>query len=245
MTTDPERIPRPDDEPAVPAALGDSLAQAARRAGFSAAADDAPITGHVLLGAMGGIRGIVEAVLPGLVFVVLYTLTLDLVLSIAAPVLLGVVFVIARLLQRQAVTPALGGLAGIAISAILALITGRAEDFYVTGFLTNAAYALAFLVSAVIGWPLIGLAVGFLMSDGVAWRGDRVKRRVLTTLTYCWAGLFLLRLAVELPLYYSGNIAWLGAMKLLMGIPLYAPLLVVSWLVVRSLYREPATPHLD
>ncbi|RNE66599.1 DUF3159 domain-containing protein [Cryobacterium tepidiphilum] len=245
MSTEPERVPQPDEQPAVPTALGDSLAQAARRAGFGAATDTEPITGHVLLGAMGGIRGIVEAVLPGLVFVVLYTLTRDLVLSLAAPVALGVLFVLARLLQRQPVTPALGGLAGIGISAVLSLITGRAEDFYVTGFLTNAAYALAFLVSAVVGWPLIGLAVGFLMGDGVAWRGDPVKRRVLTILTYCWAGLFLLRLAVELPLYFSGNIAWLGAMKLLMGIPLYAPLLVVSWLVVRSLYRERVTPRVD
>ena len=81
------------------------------------------------------------------------------------------------------------------------------------------------------------------MGDGVAWRGDPAKRRVLTILTYCWAGLFLLRLAVELPLYFSGNIVWLGAMKLLMGIPLYAPLLVVSWLVVRSLYRDSRTPR--
>lgn len=250
MTTDPEKSPRPDDDraagnPVVPSAFGDSLAEAARRAGFGAAADSEPITGHVLLRAMGGIRGIVEAVLPGLVFVVLYTLSRDLVLSLGAPVALGVLFAMARLVQRQPVTPALGGLAGIAISAVLALLTGRAEDFYITGFLTNAGYALAFFVSAVIGWPLVGLAVGFLMGDGVAWRDDRVKRRVLTVLTYCWAGLFLLRLAVELPLYFSGNIAWLGAMKLIMGIPLYAPLLVVSWLAVRSLYREPATARVD
>lgn len=241
MTPDPERdaVPAANTTDAPGAgALGESLAQAARRAGFGAAADSEPITGHVLLGAMGGIRGIIEAVVPGLVFVVLYTITGDLVLSLAAPVALGVVFVIARLVQRQPVTPALGGLAGIAISAVLALVTGRAEDFYITGFLTNGAYFLALLVSALVGWPLIGLAVGFLMGDGVAWRDERVKRRVLSVLTYCWAGLFLLRLAVELPLYFSGNIAWLGAMKLLMGIPLYAPLLVVSWLVVRSLYGE-------
>jgi hypothetical protein len=245
MTNEPERAPRPEEDPAAPPALAEGLAQAARRAGFGAATDNEPITGHVLLGAMGGIRGVIEAVLPGLVFVVLYTLTRDLVLSLAAPVALGVLFAIARLVQRQPVTPALGGLAGIAISAVLALLTGRAEDFYVTGFLTNAGYALAFLISAVVGWPLVGLAVGFLMGDGLTWRTDRVKRRVLTWLTYCWAGLFLLRLAVELPLYFSGNIGWLGAMKLLMGIPLYAPLLVVSWLVVRSLYRAPSTPRVD
>jgi hypothetical protein len=88
----------------------------------------------------------------------------------------------------------------------------------------------------------VGLAVGFLMGDGTAWRADPVKRRVLTILTLCWTGLFVLRLAVQLPLYYAGNVEWLGATRLLMGIPLYAPLLVVSWLMVRAVYRkaEPA-----
>ncbi|MFO7689239.1 MAG: DUF3159 domain-containing protein, partial [Cryobacterium sp.] len=132
---------------------------------------------------------------------------------------------------------AVGGLIVIAFSAVLALMTGKAEDFYLPGFYTNGIYAVVLIGSVFAGWPLIGVAVGFLMGDGVEWRKNPSKRRVLTWLTLCWAGLFALRLAVQLPLYFAGNVEWLGAAKLLMGIPLYAPLLVVSWLVVRSVYR--------
>ena len=78
------------------------------------------------------------------------------------------------------------------------------------------------------------------MGEGTAWRDDPSKRRVLTLLTYGWAGLFALRLVVQVPLYFAGNIEALGTTKLLMGLPLYAPLLVVSWLVVRSIYPKPA-----
>ncbi len=232
-------------QPPASGVFAQGMADAARRAGFSQAAEGEPITGHALLGAMGGVRGLVEAVLPGLVFLLTYTFTLDLIPALVAPVLIGLVFTGLRLAQRQTLSQAVGGLVGIAISAGLALLTGRAEDFYLPGFWTNGAYAAALLISVVVGWPLIGLAVGFLMGDGLAWRDDPVKRRVLTILTLCWAGLFVLRLAVQLPLYFAGNIEWLGATKLLMGVPLYAPLLVVSWLMVRAVYRAADTRRLD
>lgn len=247
----PDKARQPDAAPdasdasdsPVPAAFADGMAAAARRAGFTPAAEGEAISGHALLAAMGGIRGLVEAVLPGLVFLITYTFTrqvfpeYSLLVSLVVPVLIGVVFIVLRRISAQTVTPAVGGLAALIVSAVLALFTGRAEDFFLPGFWTNGLYGGALFISAVVGWPLIGLAVGFLMGEGIAWRSNPSRRRVLTILTLCWAGLFALRLAVQLPLYYSGNVEWLGAAKLLMGIPLYAPLLVISWLAVRTVYR--------
>jgi hypothetical protein len=230
--------------------FADSMAGAARRAGFGAATKAEPISGQALLTAMGGIRGLVEAVLPGLVFLITYSLTIDpstdvttdpigtLLPSLVAPLVIGVIFVALRAITKQTTTPALGGLVGTAISVALALFSGKPSDFFLVGLWTNAGYGAALLVSVLVRWPLIGVAVGFLMGDGVAWRLDASKRRVLTILTLCWTGLFLGRLAVQLPLYLADNVELLATTKLLMGIPLYAPLLVVSWLMVRSVYRK-------
>jgi Protein of unknown function (DUF3159) len=239
-----EPTPGANGAASVPGAFAEGMAQAARRAGFGQVVGGEAITHHVLLAAMGGIRGIVEAVLPGLVFLLTYTFTQDLVPALIAPVLIGLAFAAVRLAQKQTVTQAVGGLIGIGISAVLVLLTGKAEDFYLPGFWTNAAYAAALVISVLVRWPLIGLAVGFLMGDGTAWRADPLKRRVLTGLTLGWAGLFALRLAVQLPLYYAGNVEWLGATRLLMGIPLYAPLLVVSWLMVRAVYGKTQSAEL-
>ena len=248
--TPPDETRGPDASPSesgstAPGPFAEGMAAAARRAGFTPAGEGDPISGNALLAAMGGIRGLVEAVLPGLVFLVTYTFTRQLfpeqslVLSLIVPVLIGVVFILLRRMSRQSATPAVGGLLALVVSAVLALFTGRAEDFFLPGFWTNGLYGGALLISALVGWPLIGVAVGFLMGEGTSWRSHRSKRRVLTLLTVGWAGLFALRLAVQLPLYYSGNVELLGSAKLLMGIPLYAPLLVISWLMVRSVYRAP------
>lgn len=185
---------------------------------------------------MGGWRGVLESVLPGLAFVILFTVTQDLALSLAISVGAAALFTVVRLVQRSPVSAALGGLIAAAAAAALALWTGRGQDNFVPGLITNAVYGTAFLVSALIGWSIIGLAVGFLMNEGTAWRADNRKRRVFFWLAIAWAGLFYLRLAVQLPFYFSGDVTTLGTLKLVMGLPLFAPLVAVTWLAVRAVY---------
>jgi len=43
---------------------------------------------------------------------------------------------------------------------------------------------------------------------------------------------------VQLPLYFAGDVTTLGTLKLVMGLPLFAPLIAVTWLAVRALYRR-------
>jgi len=42
-------------------------------------------------------------------------------------------------------------------------------------------------------------------------------------------------------LYFAGDVTALGTAKLLMGLPLFAPMVAVTWLAVRALY--PAQPR--
>jgi len=241
--------PRPDtpDEPASASELlGAALGDAARRAGLDPA--EGTTTGHVVWHAMGGWRGILESVLPSLAFLLIYTVWHDLVVALVISVGLAGVFTLVRLATKSPPSAAIGGLIATVAAAALALWTGRAQDNFIWGFVTNSAYGTAFLVSALIGWPLIGLAVGFLMGEGTRWRADKRKRRVFFWLSIAWAGLFFARLAVQLPLYFAANAAEvgsadqialttaLGTTKLIMGLPLFAPMVAVTWLAVRALY---------
>lgn len=236
MSTPESEDDRARDEPSASELIGQALGGAARRAGIDPG--EQSTTGHVVWAAMGGWRGVLESVLPGLAFVLLYTFTQHLPLSLGVSVGLAAIFTIVRLVQRSTLSAALGGLIATGAAAALALWTGRGEDNFVPGLITNAVYGTAFLISAVIGWSIIGLAVGFLMNDGVAWRSDRRKKRVFFWLAIAWAALFFARLAVQLPFYFAGDVTTLGTLKLVMGLPLFAPLVAVTWLAARAVYSR-------
>lgn len=224
----------PEPQPTAAELFGQALGGAARKAGLDPAAEAS--AGHVVWSAMGGWRGVAESVVPSLAFVVLFTVTQDLLVSLGVSVGLAAIFTVVRIVQRSTLSAALGGLVATGAAAALALWTGRGQDNFVPGLITNATYGTALLISAVIGWSLIGLAAGFLMGEGTAWRADKRKRRVFFWLAIAWSALFFLRLGVQLPFYLAGDVTTLGTLKLVMGLPLFAPLVAVTWLTVRALY---------
>jgi hypothetical protein len=191
------------------------------------------LTRASLFSAIGGVRGVVESTAPGFLFLVVFTVTGDLFPSVIAPVIVAIAILLTRLVQRLPVLPAISGGIGIALSAGFALWTGRAEDNFVGGFIINSISMVVMLVSILIRRPLIGIVTNLLVSENPA-RTSPIVRRAAYLATIVWAGFFGLRLAVQFPLYLAQATAALAATKLLMGLPMYAALLWVTWLMMRS-----------
>jgi hypothetical protein len=53
--------------------------------------------------------------------------------------------------------------------------------------------------------------------------------------TLVWVGFFGLRLLVQLPLFFSGQVELLAASKVVLGAPAYAGLLVLTWVMLKRL----------
>lgn len=198
-------------------------------------------TAHDLFGAIGGIRGVVESILPGFVFLIVFTVTGELLPSVVAPCAVAVVALLVRLIQRLPVMPAVSGGIGIALSAGFALWTGRAEDNFVGGFVINSLSLLVVLVSLAARRPIVGVLAA-LLNPAVDWRNDKDASRAASRATVLWGIFFALRLGVQVPLYFAGLTAALASTKLLMGLPLYTAMLWLTWLLLRSA-TQPATPH--
>ena len=113
------------------------------------------------------------------------------------------------------------GFVGLAISAWFAARTDNASNVYLPGMLTNLGYGSAFLISILVRWPLIGVAMGFLTGDGTSWRRDPDLRRVYAAASWIWVGLFYGRLIVQAPMYFFGWVEVQGVVKIVMGYPLF------------------------
>lgn len=233
MTEGSAPQPGPEREPEVPS-LAESFAAVARNAAVGRVAPGEAPTRGALFAAIGGVRGLIESVLPGFAFLVVFTLTQDLWMSVLIPVAVGVVFVVVRAATRTPVTPAVAGLLGIAVAAALALLTGNVNDNFVPGLITNAVFLVGLTVSILVRWPFIGVVAGLIVGEGSAWRRDRTKLRLAYVATLLWMGMFALRLAVQGPLYLAEATQALAATKLIMGLPLYAAVLWVTWLLMRG-----------
>ena len=188
-----------------------------------------------VLKSAGGIQGIAESVVPGLVFLVAFTITRDLTLSLAGALASAAAFTVARLIQRRPLTQALAGVVGVGISAWLANTTGKAEDFYLPGFFTNAAYIVAMVISIAIKWPLAGLLFGFIRNEGLEWRKDPARVKAYRLGTWIIVAVLVLRLIVQVPLYLMGadGLAALATTRLIMAAPLYILGVWIAWLVTR------------
>jgi len=204
--------------------------------------------------AIGGWRGAVESVAPGVLFVVVYLATGQrMVPALVASLGAALVAVVVRLVQRTPVTQAFAGVLGVLIGVIWAWRTGRAQDYFLWGLWVNVAYAVGTLATILARYPLVGLVVGLFDKEGpltggswgrvVAWRSDPALLRRYSLATWPWVAMFVLRLVVQVPLYRSAEVAWLGTAKLVMGLPLTALVLWLSWRLVRPSGASPEPPR--
>jgi len=180
---------------------------------------------HRLATALGGWRGSVETALPTVAFVVLWVWRKDLTAAIVASVAVTVVLAVVRLVQRQSLQYVLSAVFPTAIAAFFALRSGKAEDAFLPGILWNAVMLAVALVSVALRWPLVGFMVGAgdprLADDPVGWHRDRGLVRVCQRLTLVLVALFVIRLAVMVPLYLASEVALLGVAKVALGWPLW------------------------
>ncbi|WP_043436174.1 DUF3159 domain-containing protein [Arthrobacter sp. I3] len=199
-----------------------------------------------VLRSAGGIQGIAESILPGLVFLIAFTLDREnLAMAVTASLAVAAVFTVARLVQRKPLTQALAGFIGVGLSAWLATSTGKAENFYVLGFFTNVGYILAMSISVFVRWPIAGLLFGFIRNEGLEWRKDPKRIRAYSIGTWVIVAVLVLRLVVQVPLYFMGEqgLAALATTRLLMGAPLYILGIWVAWLITRPAPVPAAAPE--
>ncbi|MDQ3152001.1 MAG: DUF3159 domain-containing protein, partial [Actinomycetota bacterium] len=148
----------------------------------------------------------------------------------------GVVAAVLRWRSGGRPVAALLGLLGVAVAVLVALRTGRAEDFFLTQLLSNVASALLWTVSILVRRPLLGLVVGGVLGQRTAWRRDRALLRAYGLASWVWVAQYAVRIAVFVPLYLAGEVAGLVAARVALSWPLVALCVAVSGVVlVRAL----------
>ncbi|QKW09660.1 DUF3159 domain-containing protein [Streptomyces sp. NA04227] len=193
--------------------------------------DSRAVTEAALFEAFGGLRGMVETVLPGLLFVTIYTINKDLHVSAIAALAVSLLLVAVRLVRRDTVKHAFSGVFGVAFGVIFATVTGNAKDFYLPGMLYTLGLALAYIITTLAGVPLIGLILGPVFKENLSWRTRNPGRKsAYAKASYAWGLILLAKCAILFPLYWWADTEQLGWVLVALKIPPFLLAVYLTWL---------------
>jgi len=210
-------------------------ATASKKLGVKSTDGNLSLDGKSLLEGMGGKLGITETILPSVLFGASFALTGQAIVSVSLAAGTSALFILYRLITRKSASSALIGAIAVGFASWLALRDGgEAVDYFVPGFITNAVYGSLLLMSILVRWPIIGVLVEILRGNAASWRKDRKKVTIYSLVTAMWVGFFSLRLAVQVPLYLAGSAELLATARVAMGPPLYALVILATWLILRA-----------
>ena len=199
-----------------------------------------------------GRRGIVDIVLPPLLFLVLVRWA-GFSTAVWGSLLVAVLLLAWRVVRRQSIWTAVGGVAGVVLSLALVQISNREEGFFLPNILTGVGTIALAVGSILAGKPMVAWTSYLARRWPWNWYWHPRVRPAYTEVTWFWAFFFLLRVVLQLLLFRAEQAEALAGLNLILGRPATLLLLIFSYLYgtwrLRQLqgpsvreYREKADP---
>ncbi len=191
-----------------------------------------------------GRGNLVDTIIPPIVFLVLnaaagFTAALWGALGLA--LLLAAV----RLVRRQPIRYAVGGLGGVALAVLIAQIVGRAEGFFLPNLLSGAGTIILMLISLIAGRPLVAWTSYLARRWPQDWYWHPRVRPAYSEVTWLWLVVFALRLGLQWAVLQSEEPGLLALTNLVAGWPTTIILLALSYLYGTWRLRQLAGPSVE
>jgi hypothetical protein len=186
-----------------------------------------------IIGAFGGKKGLIDSGIPSIIFLITFNIRKDLQEALFASIAISAILTVIRLAMRDTVQHAISGFIGVLICAWFANRTGNPSDLYIPKLLTNLGYGTLYLIANIVGWPILGLMLGPILGENLLWRNHPERKRAYIHAGWLWVAMFFTRIAVQYPIYKSGNLNLLGTVNLAMGYPLFIATAYGSWMILR------------
>jgi hypothetical protein len=193
---------------------------------------------------LGGVSGMIYSSLPVLVFVGT-SRWLGLSAAVGAALGIAVLILLWRLIRRESTQPAVSGLIGVAVCALIAYMLGESKGYFLLGIWTSLFWAAVFAVSILVRRPVVGYIWSWLHGHDRAWRDVRRAVAAFDVATLTWVVVFGARFVVQHLLYQSDRTGWLVVARISMGWPLTAASALVTYLAIRAAQRALAQSNLS
>ena len=185
-----------------------------------------------------------DALLPPLVFVLVNSINRLETAAIAA-VIFALLIGFLRLLLRQTLSYAFGGLAMVILAAAIAFLTRDAANYFIPAITSSALLLIATLASLLVGKPLAAWASHLTRGWPLNWFWRSDVKPAYIEVTWFWALILLGRLVIQILLYLAGDAARLAWANILLGWPVTIPILILTYIYGLWRLRRLGGPGVD
>jgi hypothetical protein len=176
-----------------------------------------------------GRSNILDSILPPILFLIINAFVGFQIAMWSSLAVAGIITGI-RLYRRQPLLYALGGIGGVALAILIALLLGRNEGFFLPNIVTGAFTVLLCLVSVVAGRPIVAWTSHLTRRWPRDWYWHPRVRPAYSEVTWLWVVFFGLRLLLQVNLFQEQAAGLLALVNVLTGWPATIVLLVLSYL---------------
>lgn len=176
-----------------------------------------------------GRSGWLDSLLPPILFIILNAF-FGFPTSIWGSLVVAIIIFVSRVIRRQALRYALGGIAGVALSGLIAWLVGGAEGYFLPGIISGAFTVALCLGSVILKRPLVAWTSFITRRWPIEWYWHPRVRPAYSEVTIAWGLFFTLRTMLQLELFQRQAVEALGFFQLITGWPALIILLIVSYL---------------
>ena len=170
-----------------------------------------------------------DAIVPPLIFVLINSIY-GLNSAVSVSIVFALILTVFRLLRKQTLIYALGGLLGIGAASCLAYLTNSATNYFIEAAIGSALLLLVALISLAYKKPMAAWMSHLTRGWPLEWFWRKDVKSAYQEVTWLWSILILIRLVIQIILIQNGDTTQNAWANVLLGWPVTILVLVFSYI---------------
>ncbi|HKL47315.1 MAG TPA: DUF3159 domain-containing protein [Candidatus Izemoplasmatales bacterium] len=185
-----------------------------------------------------------DILLPPILFLLLNNLW-SLPAAIIGSTILGFVFLAKRILHKENILYAVGGIIGIILANISIYINNNTANFFLPDLISTFSLIILTMITLIIKKPLAIWVSHITRGWDLKWFYRKDVLPAYREVTIFWLLFFILRFSMELYLYLNSTLEELVLFNVILGFPVFIGVLTFSYIYGITRLRNLGGPGID
>jgi len=170
-----------------------------------------------------------DIIVPPLLFIALYKLW-NLESALIGSLVLSVIFLVIRIYKKENLYYAFGGLFGVLFAVGMSYLNQNASNFFLPDIIGTGVLIVITTISLVFKKPLAALVSHITRGWSLDWFYRDDVRPAYKEVTIFWLTFFIVRLVIEITLFFNGSVDDLVIANIILGLPVTIGVLTISYI---------------